>query len=381
MPISPLKILLMGDASNCHRTLATGLRRLGHEVVVASDGTKWMDTERDIDLKRRWDNKLGGLDLWARIQLCHKRNMKGFDVVSIATQGYLPLRPQRQRILYDFLRTNNRAMFYTALGTDSNFVEECLDPDTPLRYNEFMIYGKPAPHYLHEPQIANEWLHGPLKQLGDHVYDTIDGAVGVLYEYNVALRRRLAPDKIAYGGIPIDTEAIRPLELPDRIDKVRLFLGVHRDRSLVKGAELLEAAAKAVVERHPGKAELVKVENLPYKQYLELLKSAHVVLDQVYSYTPATNALLAMTYGLNTISGGEPEFYDFIGEKENHPIINALPDYTALTGIIEETVLHPELIKARGLQGREFVERHHRCDTVARRFVDFWNQRLIETGK
>ena len=48
-----MRILLLGDASNCHRTLATGLRQLGQEVVVASDGTMWMDTERDIDLLRR----------------------------------------------------------------------------------------------------------------------------------------------------------------------------------------------------------------------------------------------------------------------------------------------------------------------------------------
>ena len=49
-----LKVLLVGDASNCHNALAGGLRKLGHEVVVASDGTEWMDTDRDIDLSRRY---------------------------------------------------------------------------------------------------------------------------------------------------------------------------------------------------------------------------------------------------------------------------------------------------------------------------------------
>ena len=38
----------MGDASNLHRCLADALREMGHSVTVASDGTKWMDTKRDI---------------------------------------------------------------------------------------------------------------------------------------------------------------------------------------------------------------------------------------------------------------------------------------------------------------------------------------------
>ena len=60
----------------------------------------------------------------------------------------------------------------------------------------------------------------------------------------------------------------------------------------------MEHAARAVVDRYPGKAELVIVENRPYDEYLGLLRSAHVVLDQLYSYTPATNALQAMAYGV-----------------------------------------------------------------------------------
>ena len=33
-----MRILLLGDYSNVHNTLAKGLRQLGHEAVVASDG-------------------------------------------------------------------------------------------------------------------------------------------------------------------------------------------------------------------------------------------------------------------------------------------------------------------------------------------------------
>ena len=36
-----MRILLLGEFSNVHATLALGLRKLGHDVVVASDGDEW----------------------------------------------------------------------------------------------------------------------------------------------------------------------------------------------------------------------------------------------------------------------------------------------------------------------------------------------------
>ena len=53
-----MKILFLGDASNLHSTLATALRAMGHHVVLMSDGSRWMDTSRDIDLTR--GSGLGG---------------------------------------------------------------------------------------------------------------------------------------------------------------------------------------------------------------------------------------------------------------------------------------------------------------------------------
>lgn len=367
-----LKILFVGDASSYHRTLARGLETLGHETVVASNGGYWLNTARDIDLRRRFRGKVGGLDLWMRINFGLKQRMRGFDVVSIATQSYIDLKPQRQKILFDYLKANNRSIFNTALGTDPNYVEASLDLSSPVRYNEFRIYDRQSPYRLANPTICDEWLADNMRALDHHIYSNIDGAISVLYENDVALRRVLPPDKFAYAGIPIDTDALRPVELPDRPRKVRLFLGRYKSRLLEKGTDVMEQAARAVVERYPGKAELVIVENRPYDEYLGLLKSAHVVLDQLYSYTPATNALQAMAYGLNTVSGGAPEFYDFIGEKELHPVLHVEPDYESVVRVLEHTVLHPEELRPRGLQGREFVVRHNDYRLVARRAADFW---------
>ncbi len=373
----PLDILLTGDASNFHPTLADALCRLGHRVTVASGGcTGWMQTRRDVDIARRLPGKLGGLDLWARLRLNRRRLFSGYDIVSIASQDFVPLRPARVRALFDRLKADNRAIFYTALGTDWRYTEECLDPSTPLVVNEFISHGEPTPYYRAEPDSVDAWRRGELLSVGRHIYSNVDGAVSALWEYDVALRRFFTPDRMAYGGIPVDTSAIEYRDLPERPDRVRLFLGRHRDRTLLKGADILEAAARAVVERHPGKAELVIVENRPYAEYLGLLESSHIVLDQIYSYTPATNALLAMAMGKAAVSGGDERFYSFIGEERLRPVLHVEPDYESVERAIEQAVLHPDKLRERGRAGREFVEKHNDSLVVARRFLDFWTSRL-----
>lgn len=369
---TPLRILLLGDHSNCHRTLATGLRRLGCDVTQASSGSLWMNCEREIDLKRN-PGKISGARLYWRLKFGDvRRFLRGYDVVAIHDPNFVELRPKRLRPLFDRLKRENGAVFLTSMSTDIGYLDMLEDANSPLRYSEWFVEGRKS--RMHNANEA-EWKAWHASKLADYqryVLSNIDGAVSVLYEYHLGMEHAIGKDKVAYGGIPIDVSLFEPVKLPERIEKVKLFLGRDRTRKLVKGTDYLEIAAKTIVDRYPDKAELTIVENRPYAEFVQLLKQAHVVLDQIYSYTPATTALMSMAYGLNVVSGAEPEYYDFIGEYDNRPIINAPIDLDALTRTLEDVVLHPDLIAERGRKSREFVLKHNECEIVARRFLDFW---------
>ena len=79
-----MKVLLMGDGSAYHANLATALRAMGHSVTVASDGTRWMNTARDIDLARR-PGKLSGALLWLRLSQLDAKRLRGYDVVQLSS--------------------------------------------------------------------------------------------------------------------------------------------------------------------------------------------------------------------------------------------------------------------------------------------------------
>ncbi len=62
-------------------------------------------------------------------------------------------------------------------------------------------------------------------------------------------------------------------------------------------------------------------------------------------------------------------------------MIHVEPDYESVVRALEQTVLHPEAIRPRGLAGREFVIRHNHYLTVARRNLEFWQNRLAAAGR
>ena len=84
-----MKILFVGDASNMHNCLAQALKDLGHTAVVASNGSHWMNTHRDIDLKRG-PGKIGAVKYVLKV-LSSLPQMRSFDMVVTCGHIFLDL--------------------------------------------------------------------------------------------------------------------------------------------------------------------------------------------------------------------------------------------------------------------------------------------------
>ena len=132
-------------------------------------------------------------------------------------------------------------------------------------------------------------------------------------------------------------------------------------------------AAQALRERYPDRLELRIAEGVPFEQYKHMMDGSDAILDQLYSYTPSMNSLLAMSKGIIVVGGGEPENYDILGEKELRPIINVQPDEKSVYDELEQLLLHPERIPLLKRQSVEYINRHHDYIKVADRYVKFYS--------
>ena len=362
-----MKILLVGEYSNVHWTLAQGLRVLGHQVCVISNGDFWKNYPRDIDVARP-DGRWGGIRLMLRLLTLLPR-LRGYDVVQLINPMFFELKAERLFFFYNSLRKHNKKVFLGAFGMDYYWVHECTY-QKPLRYSDFNFGDqlRTDPAALIEQQ---DWLGTTKEQLNKMIAKDCDGIITGLYEYQVCYEPHF-PQKTQFIPFPIKIEDITVHQKKD--SKLRIFIGISKNRSAYKGTDIMLQAAQRIAEKYPAQVELAVANGVPFAQYQQMMNDSDVILDQLYSYTPAMNALLAMSKGIIVVGGGEPENYDIIHESELRPIINVGPNYESVYHELEQLVMHPERIPELKRQSIAYIKKHHDFVKVAMQYVHFWNR-------
>ena len=366
-----MRVLLLGEYSNVHWTLAEGLRSLGHDVVVASDGDSWKGYRRDVDLRRTSLSATGALRYAFRLMQAFPR-FRGFDVVQLINPVFLSFKAERIYPFFRYLRRHNRSVFLGAFGMDHYWVKAGTDCRT-FRYSDFNL-GPELRCNADNDTWERDWLRGPKGRLNIRVARACNGIVAGLYEYYASYVAEYA-DKLRFIPFPIRTDRARFVER-GRGPKLRFFIGIQRSRSVYKGTDVMLRALQRTVERYPDACEMVRVESVPFDEYVRLLAGSDVLLDQLYSYTPAMNALEAMAHGLVVVGGGEPENYELLSEQTLRPIVNVRPDEDDVCRRLAWLVEHRDEVPRLSRESRLYVERHHDYRLVARAYLDFWRSRI-----
>lgn len=365
-----MKILLLGEYSNVHNTLAQGLRSLGHDVVVASNGDFWKNYPRDIDLTRK-KSIVGGFTFMAKVYY-NLHRFKGFDIVQIINPLFFELRAERHFRIFDYLKRNNKKVILCAFGMDYYWVSQ--GEKGIFRYGDFNIYNQKRNDKQAEEQ-RRDWLGTAKEELNKYIANKSDAIVSGLYEYD-AIYRPLFPDKTTFIPYPIQLHAEQELSPVRNDGKVRIFVGISKGRSTYKGTDIMLQAAKDIAQKYPDTINLQIAEGVPFDEYCRLMNFSDLILDQLYSYTPAMNALEAMSQGIICVGGGEPENYEILGEKELRPIINVQPTYESVYEELEKIALHPERVSALKRQSVEYIRRHHDHMKVARQYEQLYQSLL-----
>ena len=364
-----MRILLVGEYSNVHWTLAQGLRALGHEVTVASGGDSWKDYPRNIDLSHR-RTPLGHLAFaWRLLRALPK--LRGYDIVQLINPVFLEMKAEPHRIIFDYLQRYNGHLVLGAFGMDYYWAKVNRDL-RPMRYSDFNIGNKVRTDTVAQTD-ADIWIGTSAERLCRYVAYRAESIVAGLYEYWITYR--LADDgalknKTTY--IPFPIPRTNPVANGRKGLPLKIFVGISKHRSQYKGTDIMLSAAERLKQEYPGKVELIVAEGVPFAQYQSMMDGSDVILDQLYSYTPAMNALLAMSKGIICVGGGEPEHYDLLGEKELRPILNVEPNEESVYQSLKNLMLHPEYVPELKRESVVYVRKHHDVEKVAKEYEQLY---------
>jgi glycosyltransferase involved in cell wall biosynthesis len=364
-----MRILLLGEYSNVHWTLAEGLRALGHEVCVASNGDFWKNYKRDISLVRH-KGPFGGARLLLKTLLTLPK-LRGYYVVQIINPMFLELTAQRIEPIYRYLRRNNKKVFLGAFGMDRYWVEGCTATPPIFRYSDFNIGDTPIDNDYTREQKA-DWTNTPKAALNTLIANDCNGIIAGLYEYYAVYREHF-PQKLTYIPFPVAAGEEQPTYNSNR--KIRFFIGINRERSIYKGTDIMLRALERIARDYPDDCEITIAESVPFAEYQRMIDSSDILLDQLYGYSPAMNALLAMSKGKIVVGGGEEEYYALLGEKTLRPIVNTLPNEEDVYKKLKNIIARKNEIARMQRHSRELITRYHTPEKVAQEYIRFWNSK------
>lgn len=365
-----MKILLLGEYSNVHWTLAEGLRSLGHTVCVVSNGDFWKNYKRDISLVRDY-TKFGGLSYLLKTYTLLPK-LRGYDIVQIINPMFLEIKAERIAPIYRYLKRHNGKIFLGAYGMDAYWVEACKRKPRTFRYSDFNIGDKEITNAYTLEQAA-DWQGTAKERLNDEIAESCNGIIAGMYEYHTAYKE-IYGHKLTYIPFPIESYSYAGA-IYDGKRKVRIFIGIQKERSIYKGTDIILQVLERITAEFPDECEILKAENVPFEQYSRMVNDCDVVIDQLYGYSPGMNALLAMSKGKIVVGGAEEECYEILGEKTLRPMVNIIPDEEHIYSQLKWIIDNKDKIATMQRESIEFVKKHHLPEKVAQEYIDFWQSR------
>lgn len=365
-----MRILFIGDYSNLHATLAKELKARGHDVSVLSDRCGSIGSHADIFLKRDPGIAGGFKYLYNLFNLLP--HLKGYDIVQFINPNFLNLRPGKIKYFFDRIKDQNGKMFLTMAGNDYFFCKACLEGKI-FRFSEFKIGNEFTDFHKSDPNHLYGWTSYANRHWNEYFYDQIDGAMSILPEYDM-VAKEVIPDKTIFTNLPVDLAQLiqnnKQIENP-----IKIFIGIRSGMEIQKGAKLLLNIAKELEKENPERLQVETVTDIPLNEFIKRMSLSDIVLDQLYAYSPATTALMAMGMGKVTGTGAQPEYYEYIGNPDFKPIFSLSPFDKNIRERLLNLIDNPAEIKRLGEESRKIVKAHNDVKIVTDKFLKHWNKR------
>jgi len=357
-----VKILLIGEYSALHLNLKNGLTKLGHEVNIISDGDGYKNIKNDLNLPWFYLGIRGRINKkWYLFK--NRKILNNNDVVQLISP--FVLNNDYSGISLDYIFKKNKKTFLGAFGTvDPTYMKHVVN----LKYNPYQnapknIKLRQYPKFSQKDELA-------YNEICNRVQKIIASSYECFFCYHKSKYKNKVNKEIIPFPINLEEYNFKKIEIND---KIIIHHGIQKGREFFKGSKIILAALFEIKEKYKNDVEIVTPSSLPFKEYLSTMANAHIVIDQCYGYSSGYNALIAMSMGKVVLGGNEYE-YSKLYDNPKCPVLNIEPNKKSILDQLEKLILDRKKIIKIGQQSRNFIEHYHDHVTIAKSFINQWNE-------
>ncbi|MCE0734472.1 hypothetical protein LWH48_17055 [Halomonas sp. G15] len=355
----------MGEFSGLNNELKKSLVRRGHDVVLAAASDYQKKYPADINLGYG-SNLLSYKFRQLYRPFLNYKYFVDYDVVHIINPYVIPRNCALNLMLVKYLKSKNGIVTLSGAGSDPFFVQHSQEV---LRYS-------PIPSHIKHDRGGRRYYMASRSHYDfmRRYMESVDGIIPIMYEYYSTFIAAGYLDKTSEPiPIPVDISGINCSENNLLDGKVVFFHGLNRPG--FKGTHLIKTCFDRLSKKYPDDVECIIDGNMAFENYLRLMQRMNVVVDQVYSYSLAMNALYSMAQGKLLCGGVEAES-SMLYAGNLPPAINIMPDIDQISNVMENIVENKELIAERSIKMRCFVEKYHSPDSVSEKYLNYWQSLL-----
>ncbi len=370
-----MKILIIGEYSGFANNLSHGFKKLGHSTVVITtgDGSKHIPYDsKDILLKSYLDYKIFGFNIrysWVLRTyfanfVFNKHFVKNnqFDIIYIVNSEFIYdglFSTVKRGIDFKNLRegrllAKNGKVVLSCCGDDPalNRYSQTLELDPLAVSGPSKVFNKPAVKRLYDRAIR---ISSIIHVTAFAYYHCID-----LYLKDNCIEKKIVPTYLPFSVPPTYNDNTLN-------NKVVIYHGILR--SEMKGSAIIVAAMKRLLANYPNSVECIIKEKVPYEEYLKILDSCNILIDQAAGDGFGMNACNGLARGKVVMCSITENTTNLMGDS-NCPIISISKDEGDIYCKLEKLVLNRKLIESISKESRSFAENNLADVKVSKKILD-----------
>lgn len=254
-------------------------------------------------------------------------------------------------------------------ATNKNIILLCCGDDV-----EFIKRGKsgevPNWPYIDIPLPKKKYYSRKVDLFINYIVaSSANKIIPVMYDYSKAWKLSRFSHKVT-ETIPLACDGnIQTIPLKNfSNEKIIIMHGINREG--FKGTKIIKKALSEIEKKYGDRVQIILPEKLPFAEYLKVMESVDIAIDQTKSNSYGMNAIYSMFAGHIVLAPANDNFIDDL-KLTNCPILSISNNPESIFNALENLITKNEIIYYLKKETQQYSEKIHSCKQVATQFEKY----------